>query len=128
MRKWSNRIAGVILISSLAYGAYLYFAGGYHTRPDIPAGAFSASFKNGLRAIIDRPDERSTRRYLGVPFDVPFWAEDAWAFCSPPTKKEASDILEQIDMGPGSRLDAICKITADDTLILRGAVFSVPRL
>lgn len=78
--------------------------------------------------MIDLPDERGTRRYLGVPFDTPFWAEDAWASCSRPTKQDASEILEQMDMGPGSRLDAICKIQADDTTIIRGVVFSVPRL
>ena len=129
MRKWFNRIAGVLLLLLGAYAAYLYFAGGYHTRPELPTGAFSASFKSGLRAImIDLPDERTTRRYLGVPFDVPFWAEDAWSSCSRPTKQETSRILAEVDIGPGSRLEAICKIQADDTTIIRGAVISVPRL
>ena len=129
MRKWFKRITAILLLSFGAFAAYVYFAGGYHTRPVLPAGAFSISFKSGLRAILlDIPDERGTRRYFGVAFDVPFWAEDAWSSCSQPTKQEASRVLSEVDLGEGSRLDAVCTIQADDTTITRGAVFSAPRL
>ncbi|MBT6276667.1 MAG: hypothetical protein HOI95_21335 [Chromatiales bacterium] len=129
MGKWIGRISGVALVGFAAYGGYVYFAGGYHTRPELPKGAFSFSFKSGFRAIaLDIPEERETRRYLGVPFDVPFWAEDAWSMCKRPSTEEAAEVLKQVDMGAGSRLDAICTVEADGTTIRRGAVFSVPRL
>lgn len=110
--------------------AYDYFARGYHTRPELPVGAFSLSFNNGFRAmLLDIPDERSTRRYFGVASNkVPFWAEDAWSSCRQPTKQEASRVLSEVDLGAGSRLDAVCTIQADDATITRGAVLSVPKL
>lgn len=128
MGKWMGRISGAAIVGFLAYGAYTYFDRGYHTRPELPEGAFSFNFKNGLRAIaVDIPEQRQTRRYLGVPFEVPSWAEDTWSFCRRPGPGEAEDVLKEIDMGPGSRLDAICTIEADGNTIRRGAIFSVPR-
>jgi hypothetical protein len=131
MRKWVVRITVILVLLSVGgYEAYHYFARGYHTRPALPDGAFSLSFKNGLRAIIlDVPEERATRRYFGVPFDVPFWAEEAWSYCRPPTNKQASEITAEIDFfGAGSRLDAVCTVEADNHTMTRGAIFSVPKL
>jgi len=129
MSKWGKRILAVFVVSIGGYLAYVYIAGGYFTRPEMPPGAYSMSFKSGIRAImVDLPDRRLDRRYFGVPFDVPFWAEDAWSFCTRPTEQEASMILTEADTGPGSRLDAICRIKVDDTTIVCGAVFSVPKL
>ena len=95
----------------------------------MPDGAFSLSFNSGFRAImLDIPDEGLDRRYFGVPFEVPFWAESAWSFCVRPDPAQQLEISESVDLGPGSRLEAVCTLEVDGETINRGAVFSVPRL
>ena len=81
------------LIAILEFGGYAaydyYYKRGYLTLPEMPEGAFSRSYKNGLRAIfVDMLDERETRRYFGFPMKVPFYLENSWSWCSPPTKDE----------------------------------------
>lgn len=120
------------MIGFAVYGGYIYYANGYHTRPALPEGAFSFSFKSGFRAIaLDIPEERATRRYFGVPADVPDTAQDAWSWCKRPTAEEKEEVLEEIlkevDLGPGARLDAICTVTDDGRKIRRGVIFSAPR-
>lgn len=128
MGKWIGRISGAAIIGFVAYGAYTYVAGGYLTRPELPPGAFSFSFNSGLKAIaLDIPEERQTRKYLGVPFDVPSHAEDAWAMCKRPSPEEAARVLKETNMGADSRLDAICTVEVDGATLRRGAIFSVPR-
>lgn len=131
MLKWLMRLVVVAIIGWGGYGAYDWYMAGNHTRPDMPEGAFSLSYKNGLRAImVDVPNEKETRRYFGFPQEVPYYLEDAWSFCRPPTKDEATQVarfLEERDM-PGERFEAVCKITADDDIVLRGLITSVPRL
>jgi hypothetical protein len=104
---------------------------GYLTRPKMPEGAFSLSYKNGLRGIlVDVPDERETRRYLSVPLKVAFYLEDAWSWCSPPTKEEsarAAPIMAGQEW-PGHRLDAVCKITVEGEKIVRGLIVTVPKV
>ena len=128
-RRWFNRIAGLALLSAVVYAGYIYFSGGYHMRPEMPDGAYSLSFKSGLRAImLDIPDERLDRKYWGVAFEVPFWAESAWSFCVRPDEAQRLAIIKSFDLGPGSRLEAICTLDVDGEIIDRGAVFSTPRL
>ncbi len=97
----------------------------------MPDGAFSISYKNGLRAIlVDVPNESETRRYFGFPLDVPFYVSDAWSFCHPPSLEEAPQaalFLEERNM-PGERFEAVCKVTLDDDVVVRGLITSVPRL
>lgn len=128
MGKWIGRISGAAVVGFVTYGAHTYFDQGYHTRPDLPKGAFSFTFNSGFRAIaLDIPQERDTRRYLGVPFDVPPEAEDEWSMCKRPSTQEAAEVLEGVDMPRGSRLDAVCTIEADGSTLRRGAIFSVPK-
>ena len=123
---WGKRIIIAALIVGAGYVAYDYFGGGFHTRPPMPEGAFSLSFKNGLRAIlVGVPDERAERKYLGVPVEVPSWYEHAWSFCTAPSADEKA---KSENLGPGSRLEAICRIKADQDEIVRGAIYSVPKL
>ncbi len=71
------------------YGLWEYYRGGFFSRPDMPEGAFSLSYENGLRAIlVDVPNQQENRRYFGFPQDVPHYLRDAWATCSPPTEEE----------------------------------------
>jgi hypothetical protein len=114
------------LLAGAGWVAYDYYRAGLHTLPPIPDGAFWLSYKNGLRAIIlDRPDHRPERKYLGVPVEVPGWYRDVWSFCTEPNAKEraAAPI-----MGPGARLEAVCRIEVEKGKhIVRGMIFSVPR-
>ena len=78
--------------------------------------------------MVDIPKEILDRRYLGVPFEVPFWAEDAWSFCARPDEAERVMANNSANLGPGSRLEAVCYLEIDGEKIYRGAVFSVPRI
>ncbi len=115
----------------VGYGIYDYFRAGLHTRPEMPQGAFSISFKTGFRAIlVDVPNERDTRRYFGYPAEVPFYLEDAWSICSPPTsdeEPEAVAFMEAQDF-PGARFEVVCRIQVDDETVIRGVITTVPRL
>lgn len=129
--KW---IIWVVVLSAggyAAYGAYDFYMAGHHTRPEMPEGAFSLSYKNGLRGImVGLPDDRSTRRYLGVPIEVPFYLEDAWSWCSAPTKEEstsAAPFMAQRSW-PGQKLEAVCKITVEDEEVIRGLILTVPKV
>ena len=123
------RVALVLIaIGGGGYVAYDSYRAGLHTRPNMPEGAFSLSYMNGLRAIVvGVPDMRYERKYLGVPFDVPRWYKEAWAFCSSPSSSEKAE-LKQMNLGPGSRLEAVCRLKVDETELLRGAIYSVPNL
>lgn len=56
------RALTVAIIAYSGYGAYDFYRAGLHTRPEMPDGAFSISYKNGLCAIlVNVPDERPTR-------------------------------------------------------------------
>lgn len=128
MVKWAVLLVLLVGGGYLTYDAY---RAGYYTRPDMPDGAFSISYKNGLRGIlIDVPDDQGTRRYLGSPQAVPFYLEDTWAFCRPPVGDEvqhAESLLRERNW-PGERFEAVCKITVDDEAIVRGVITSVPNL
>lgn len=115
----------------VAYGAYDYYKAGFHTRPAMPEGAFSHSYANGLRGIlVNVPNEEETRRYLGIPSEVPFYLEDSWSWCYPPTEEESADAAAFLAMRdwPGQRFEAVCKITLEDNEIVRGVIISVPRV
>lgn len=129
--KW---IIWVVLLAAggyFAYGAYDYYMAGYHTRPQMPEGAFSVSYKNGLRGIlVDLPDEKATRRYLGVPMEVPFYLEESWSWCNAPTQEDsarAAPFMAERNW-PGQRLEAVCKITVEGQEVVRGLIVTVPRV
>ena len=124
-----KRIVGGLIVVLAGYSVYDYYRAGLHTRPEMPDGAFSISYKNGLRAIlVDVPNEQETRRYFGFPVDVPFYLEDAWATCLPPTDDEARELKVNWNDNPGERIEGVCKIKVDDDVVIRGIVTSVPRL
>jgi hypothetical protein len=131
MWKWVIRAILIGFVGYVAYGAYDFYRAGLHTRPEIPEGAFSISYANGLRAIITGVgDEDEARRYFGFPQDVPHYLEDAWSICAPPDGDDvamAEKFLEDRNM-PGERFEVVCKIAADDDVVLRGVITSVPRL
>ena len=131
MRVWVDRTLLLGMFVYLGFGGYLYNEAGYWTRPDMPSGAFSLSYKNGLRAIVvGVPDERKSRRYFGFETEVPGYLEDVWSLCSPPTgyeKAEAERFMEQ-SARPFERIEAVCRIEADGETVIRGLITSVPNL
>ena len=128
MFKW---IVLIIILGGGGYVAYDSYMAGHHTRPDMPEGAFSVSYKSGLRGIVvDVPDEKATRRYLGVTMEVPFYLENTWSWCYPATEEDSAKVahfMAERDW-PGQRFEAVCKITVEGKEILRGLIISVPRV
>ncbi len=128
--KWVGRIFLLAVVGFFGYVAYDEYRAGTLTRPEMPEGAFSLSFRDGPRYIVEGiPDEQFERNYIArYPKDIPPWFSDSWSFCKPPTDDEAKTINDAVNPGPGMRLDAVCELNADGTIIPTGYVYSVPNL
>ena len=140
----------VVVLGLLGWDAFNLYRGGFFSMPDLPEGAYAFSFKNGMRGIVldaevavpldghleiyrritsANPD----RKYLSVGMDVPTWFKDAWSTCKVLSAEEVAQIKKDIpslmtkDLAT-ARLDAMCSVEADGKKILRGFLFSVPRL
>ncbi|NSY61065.1 hypothetical protein [Agrobacterium tumefaciens] len=126
-------IKRLLLVGLLGWGVYVVYdqyRAGHFTRPDMPEGAFSISYANGLRAIIvDRPDEKATRRYFGFPVDVPFYLKETWSFCSAPREEEKVQVATFMKERnwPGERFEVVCRIEIDKEVVVRGVITSVPK-
>ena len=150
MFKWIARILSVLFLASCAYTAYIYYAKGYNTLPDLPDGACLSVFDNGLRAIVLQPNVKDPsqcsgswferrlflvdreRKYLAIALDVQEWMEDAWSWCKPPTDQDRARLdsvsEEQKRVLANMRFEAVCRVSVDGNEIERGLLFSVPRL
>lgn len=152
MYKWIGRIIAVSVVAYLGLLVYDFNRLGLFSMPDLPQGAYYVSFKNGMRGIVldaDVPEtstgnglkffrsltiENRDRKYLGIPADVPSWFADAWSTCQAPSEQDRADIAESLsdEMRRGflvsARLEAVCRIDVDGQPLLRGVLFSVPRL
>lgn len=128
MIKWLLRLVGISVVGFIGYGIYDYYKAGLHTRPPMPEGAFSLSFKAGPRVImLNTEDERNSRRYVvRRRTDVPNWFRESWSYCIPPTEEEQVFLLKRLGPGPGMRLDGICTLDADGDVITTGYIFTVP--
>ncbi|MBW0159487.1 hypothetical protein [Sedimentimonas flavescens] len=150
MKRWMFRILllGVLGIASL--WVYDFYRAGILSLPDIPDGAYTLSYKNGFRAIVldadvsdpigrDGPKyfrslgvANRDRKYLGVPFDVQPWFKEAWSWCKSPTEQEKAELERMPDdfrrKVANARFEAVCRIDVDGTDVVRGLIFSVPRL
>lgn len=126
-------IRWIVLIGLLGFGGYVaydYYMAGYHTRPEMPEGAFSVSYKSGLRGILIDITEEDTRRYLGVPMEVPFYLKESWSWCHAPKGEEiaqAASFMTERDW-PGQRFEAVCKIVVEGQEVVRGLIISVPKV
>lgn len=148
MWKWVWRVIGMVFAGYVGLTFYTDYRAGYLNLPEFSETSYAISFKNGLRGIVVDPEvsyvpqtkyfRRLTianrdRRYIGVPSQVAPWFENVWSFCHAPSDEERAEV-DQImpedskDRLVGARLDAICVIEADDARILRGFIYSVPRL
>jgi len=95
MKRWTVRIIGLIVLGLAAYGVYDVRRAGLFSLPELPDGAYTLSFKNGLRAVILDAEvadpslstgskyfrslsyANRDRKYLGIPLDVQPWFKDA---------------------------------------------------
>ncbi|MCA8878977.1 MAG: hypothetical protein KDA73_03265 [Rhodobacteraceae bacterium] len=149
MKRWILRIIVVCLLGSISFWGYDAYRAGFLSLPDLPDGAYTLSFKNGLRAIIldaQVPHQignapkyfrslglaNRDRKYLGIPLDVQPWFKDAWSWCKSPTPEEKVELERMPDdfkrtVGT-ARFEAVCRINVDGTEIVRGLIFSVPKL
>ncbi|UOA32182.1 hypothetical protein DSM110093_01966 [Sulfitobacter sp. DSM 110093] len=126
----------LLLISALAvagyfgYDTYKMYKGGYFSMPELGPNDFSLSFKSGFRGVMrDIPDHRPARRYLASQASgVPEWFQETWSECRRPLEKEQTAFEQQLDVGPGGRLEAICEIDAGGDIFVRGWFISVPNL
>ena len=150
MKRWILWIISSLAVSFAFYYAYGFYRNGYLSLPDLPDGAYTLSFENGFRAIVldavvpdangdDAPKylrslsvANRERKYLGIPLEVQPWFKDAWSWCKPPTAEETTGLEQMSDdfkrSVENARFEAVCRIDVDGTKIVRGLIFSVPRL
>jgi hypothetical protein len=122
--------AAVLIAGFVVYEAYKLHKAGYFDMPELGADDFPLSFKSGMRGVMRGvPDERPSRRYLAYPStEVPKWFRDTWSECRPPNEEMLTAFETQVDVGPGGRLEAVCKIDADGDVFVRGWIVSFPDL
>jgi hypothetical protein len=149
---WITKLVVLGVVGYGGYEAYLLHKGGYFDLPVVPYGAYTVSFKSGLRGIVldaevsndaladshkifrRLSDANPDRRYLGIPMDVPYWFEDVWSTCIKPSEDELQYIEASLSDAEkqkliGARLDAFCYIETDGKKrIARGLIYSVPNL
>lgn len=147
---WFKKALLVAVVGYVGYGGYGYYRGGYFNLPELPDGAYTISFKNGLRAIVldaevanpgyaDAPAffrrlsaADPDRSYLGLPFDVPPWFADDWSTCAAPSEEERTYYEENMpeetkrDM-IGARFDAVCYLDVEGGRLPRGLIYSVKK-
>lgn len=151
MFKWIGRIVVMAVLGFVGVAGYQYYRLGIFSMPDLPKGAYYVAFKNGLRGVVLDADvpptstgdgskffrslhvENRDRKYLGVPADVPSWFKESWSFCDAPTDEEREFIPPSLPADlqqnlVGARFEAVCHIDVDGEPLLRGLLFSVPRV
>ena len=128
MMKWLFRVICVGVVGFIGFVIYDCYSARLHTRPPMPKGAFSLSFKAGPRVImLEAEDERKTRRYVvRRRTDVPHWYKDSWSHCTPPTEADRAFLIEKLKPAPGMRLDGLCTLDADGDIITTGYIFTLP--
>ena len=128
--KWIGRIVLAGVAAVLGYAVYDYYAADLHLRPDMPEGAFSLSFTDGPRVILqDMEDESFTRRYLARSYkSTPEWYRQSWSFCTAPSEAELAEAQGRIASSPGMRLDAPCTLDVEGEIIPTAQIHSVSRL
>lgn len=151
-----KKIGLVVLIAVLGFIGYdLYgsYRKGYFGIPDLPDGAYVFSYGDGprgLKGIVLDADvsdplkgypqylrrihyANRDRRYFAIPMEVPSWFENAWSTCTRARDVEKRRYLAELptdlsrDLST-ARFDAVCRIKADGKEIVRGFLFSVPKL
>lgn len=149
---WVSKVIGLGFAGYVAYGLYDTYRAGYFSLPELPDGAYTVSFANGMRGIVLDAQvgdnilktgpaifrrlslANRDRKYLGIPMDVAPWFEEAWSTCISPTGLDAEQVTASLPEETrkqlrGARLEAICYIEVDsEQVIPRGLIYSVPNL
>lgn len=149
MWKWLGRLIAVAILVLFGLTARDFYRGGYFDLPDLRPNEYPISFRNGFRAILTDPivsnpsasvNSKFFRRlrianpdriYLGFPYEVPSWFEDAWSHCDERHEGQEEAILDAMPVEMrrnliGARFEGVCAINSDGEIILRGVIFSVP--
>lgn len=151
MVRWIFRLVLIGVLVVVGYGTFQTWRKGYFNIPDMPDGSYVFSFKSGMRGIIldaevsnpfapDQPKILRTlvladpdRSYFGMAFKVAPWIVNAWSTCALPSDEERiyfqermpEDVKLQLEH---ARFDAVCVVDVDGVEVLRGLVYSVPKL
>lgn len=152
MKKWLVRLVLASIVGYFVYGTYATYRAGYYSLPELPDNAQPISFKSGFRAILKdvvaspsreymstapnflRRLHQATpdRKYLSYPFEVQNWFKDAWSWCDRPTDEEKDELSKLPDefqrAFQNARFEGICWLDIDGERVLRGLLFSVPKL
>lgn len=138
------------VIGFLGFAAFQSYQKGYFSMPYMPEGSYAYSRKDGMRGIIlnaevsdpmtDMPKffrrivlANPHRRYFDVPFVVAPWLEDVWSICISPSEDERVEFQQSMSEElkkslAYARFDAVCRIDVDGEEVLRGLLYSVPKL
>ena len=138
-RSWKTTVTYglcIAVVVFVAWFSYEYFRIGFHKLPPLSENEFPLALTNGLKGImVDmedislRIDLEEPRKYIGFrAADIPPWYEDAWSRCHAPSEKEAEQISNSFDPGPGARLEAVCSFNTDGEQTHAGIIYSVPDL
>lgn len=151
MVKWIFKLFLIGIVVVVGYTTIQTYRKGYFSIPDMPDGSYAFSFNGSMRGIVldveaSVPSTASNpkflrriffanpdRRYFGIPFQVAPWIENAWSICAPPSEgaragfeRAMPDNLKQTL--EYARLDAVCRVDVDGEEVLRGLLYSVPKL
>ena len=150
MIKWFLRLLLIGVVGIFGVGMFDIYEKGYFNIPDLPEGSYIFSKGNGMRGIVldaevSDPTEsmpkffrqigiaNPDRRYIAIPVDVAPWFEDAWSICKSPSADERAgferSMPEELRRNlANARFDAVCRIDVDGKDVLRGLLYSVPKL
>jgi hypothetical protein len=151
MLRWILRVLLIGVIGIAGYTAFETYKKGYFSIPDIPDGSYVFSFKSGMRGIVLDADvsdpsvadmpmflrrinfANPDRIYFGVPADLAPWIAGAWSICTSPSEEErisfAASFSEDLEQKLAhARFDAVCRIDVDGEEVVRGLLYSVPKL
>lgn len=145
------RVLWIGIFGVFALSIYQGYQKGYFNVPEMPPGAYAFSMASGFRGIVldasvemeissDMPRyfrrivfANPKRHYLSLEATVPQWMATAWSTCTSPTDVEKDEILANLADDAklyvtGTRFEAICRVDLDGQPMLRGLLFSAPRL
>lgn len=150
MLTWILRLIGIGFIGFLGLAVYQSSEKGYFNLPDMAPTDYAFSI-HGFRGIVKNAEvsepvaesmpnffrrlnlANRDRSYFGVPLEVQEWMKDAWFFCLPPTDEERTyyengmpeEIARQLEF---AQFEAVCSLDVDGNKVVRGLLYSIPKL
>ena len=119
---WKKAIA-MLIVAGIGYSFYDYYNGPFYDAPALINDDFLLAFKGdaALKGVMRGFGEKDkTRKFMSYTArDVPSWYQNTWSICRAPMGDDVAAFENSVDLGPGGRLDAICKIDADGDVFVR---------